>query len=329
MNIVVTGGKGFIGSSVCDRLLKADFNVISIDNRKRDNYCFLNSSIISKEVDVTRYDSLKEIISQADGIIHLAAVSRVIWGEIFPQECIDVNVKGTLNVVEAAKQSKRKPWIILGSSREVYGETDRNPVTEDYPLNPINTYGISKLAAECLVKQYALQNASKTIILRFSNVYGELSDILDRVTPKFILNALLDRPLNIHGGNQIMDFTHIVDTVDAIERAVHFISSISEDKFFDHFHILPGESNSLYDLIEHIKSNTSKKIRVEQGKRRDYDVEKFTGNPDKAKELLGFKCKIKYKEGIKKTINLFEKELQNNKPKVVQKFKEDSKCELL
>ncbi|MCG3222806.1 MAG: GDP-mannose 4,6-dehydratase, partial [Candidatus Heimdallarchaeota archaeon] len=246
----------------------------------------------------------------------------------FPQECIDVNIKGTLNIVEAAKKSKRKPWIILGSSREVYGETDRNPVTEDYPLNPINTYGISKLAAECLVKQYALQNTSKTMILRFSNVYGDLSDILDRVTPKFILNALLNRPLNIHGGNQILDFTHVDDIVDAIERAVHFMNSNSENKFFDHFHVLPGESNTLHDLVEHIRSNLSNHIIVEQGKRREYDVEKFTGNPDKAKDLLGFRCKIKYKEGVKKTVNLFEKEMENNKSQVVQKFMEDSKCEL-
>ena len=107
MNIVVTGGRGFIGSSICERLSNSGYNVISIDKRERENYYFLNSSIRSEEIDILNYKLLRNIISKADGIVHLAAVSRVIWGEIFPQECIDVNTKGTLNVVEAAKKSTK------------------------------------------------------------------------------------------------------------------------------------------------------------------------------------------------------------------------------
>ena len=328
MKVLITGGEGFIGSSVAKELTKLDYQITSIDKRNRDNYVNKSIDIQYEKIDITNYEAIKEQVKSAEGIIHLAAVSRVIWGEIFPEECIDVNIKGTSNIIEAAKKSSKKPWFILGSSREVYGETNGEPISENYPSNPINTYGISKHAAEQLVKQYSKQNKTNSVSLRFSNVYGDLTDILDRVTPKFIMNALLDKPLNIQGGDQIMDFTHISDTTDGIIKAINMLQSLEENSYYNDLNLLPGESNSLYDLIEYIRPNIENDIKTTITEGRNYDVERFVGNPSKAEEILGFKCKIKFKEGVKKTIQLYKNELKNNKEKLLKKFEDDKKCEL-
>ncbi len=329
INIIVTGGEGFIGSEVCNKLSHKGYNVKSIDRRTRGNLKKLNSDFKKYKIDICNYNKMKEALVQADGIIHLAAVSRVIWGEHYANECFDINIKGTRNIIESAKKSEKEPWIILGSSREVYGETNGTPISEEFVLNPVNTYGISKLAAELQVKHYSFQNNSKSMILRFSNVYGDLSDILDRVTPKFILNAFLDKPLKIQGGEQIMDFTFIEDTVSGIVKSVEHVNDLKQKKYFEHLHLLPGEPHSLYDLIDYIKLYISMNIKIEYGEKRNYDVEKFVGNPNKAEKILGFRCKTSFKEGVKKTINLLKKELKENRERVLNKFMEDQKCELL
>ncbi|MHA1221777.1 MAG: NAD-dependent epimerase/dehydratase family protein [Candidatus Heimdallarchaeaceae archaeon] len=329
MNVFVTGGEGFIGSEVCDKLCHLGYNAISLDRRSRDNLRKPNPDVERYRINICNYPKLKKVLIKADGIIHLAAVSRVVWGEYFPKDCLDINILGTWNIINIARQSEKNPWIIFGSSREVYGETDGKPVAEDFVLNPINTYGISKLAAERLIKQYSLQNDSRSIVLRFSNVYGTLSDILDRVTPKFIMNALLDKPLRIHGGEQVMDFTFVEDTVNGIIKAVNHINTIEQKKYFEHFHLLPGEPHTLYDLIDYIKLSVSGNLQIIHENKREYDVEKFVGNPLKAKEVLGFKCKTSFKEGVRKTVNTFKKGLRENRDRVIKKFEEDKKCELL
>jgi len=328
LKIIITGGEGFIGTSVANRLVNLDYEITSIDKRQRDNYHKDKSFIKYEKRDITDYKSIKDHINSADGIIHLAAVSRVIWGEIYPQDCIDINIKGTLNIVEAAKKSNKKPWIILGSSREVYGETNGDAIGENYSINPINTYGTSKYAAEQLVKQYSSQYKTKSVALRFLNVYGDLTDILDRVTPKFIMNALLNQPLNIHGGQQIVDFTHISDTTTGIIKTIEMIHNSENNFTYDSFHLLPGKSNSLSNLVEYIKPYVEKEIITKVTEKRNYDVDRFVGDPSKAEEFLDFKCKISFKEGVKKTVQLYKEELKNNREKLLFKFEEDKKCEL-
>jgi len=329
MKLVVTGGEGFIGSHLIQNLKLKGYNVISIDNRDIESYYTSNGEIQKEKKDIREYQSIKEIIKSADGIIHLAAVSRVIWGESFPKICFDTNITSTFNILEAAKKSGKNPWFIFGSSREVYGETNSQPICEKHPLNPINTYGISKLAAEQLTKQYAFQNRRKALTLRFSNVYGGLNDIFDRVTPTFIIKSLLNEPVQINGGNQVFDFTHICDTVNGILAAIDYILDVDKKPFYDDFHILPGEANTLYNLVENIQEALNKELEVKYGPKRSYDVDRFVGDPKKAEEVLGFKCKIHFKEGIKKTVRIFSSELKKNREKLLKKYQEDKKCELL
>jgi len=171
MRIIITGGEGFIGSNVASKLLNREIKISSIDFRKENNYLEING-IKKYKADIRCYDSFKDEIKNVDGVIHLAALSRVIWAEKCSQLCIDSNIKGTLNVLEAIHKSKNKPWFILGSSREVYGETSGSPINESNQLNPINIYGISKLSAENITKLYSKKYDLNSVILRFSFFFG-------------------------------------------------------------------------------------------------------------------------------------------------------------
>ena len=235
-----------------------------------------------------------------DGIVHLAAVSRVVWGYENPRECVDINIDGTANILEATRMSVKKPWVIFGSSREVYGEAKTLPVTEDFPKIVQNIYGATKIAGEMLCEQYHKDYGLNIGILRFSNVYGSKYDQLDRVIPKFILRASKNLDLIIQGGNQLFDFTHINDTVNGIKLMIEKISTNSS--YFDRFHILTGKATSLQDLAKYIIDAAGSNSNIRYTDARPYDVLKFYGNYSKAKKLLGYEPKIDIKKGVKMTV---------------------------
>ncbi|MGC9777814.1 MAG: NAD(P)-dependent oxidoreductase [Candidatus Heimdallarchaeota archaeon] len=326
MRIIITGGEGFIGFAVAEKLIDQGHNVISIDVRNQNSYVDYSRNVDFRKADLQTIDVVNKIVEKADGIIHLGAVSRVLWAEDYPLTCIDVNIKGTLNILKSAKKLDKKPWIIFGSSREVYGETNGERIAENQPSIPINIYGVSKVAAEQLTKSYSHQNNIRSLSLRFSNVYGGLTDILDRVIPRFIINSLLNKPVEIHGGEQIFDFTYIDDTVNGILSAVDFLSNLDEQTpHYDVFNILPGNGNTLYDVVNIIQDSFDHEIKLDHTPKRFYDVEKFVGDPTKAKMKLKFECKTPLKIGINETVKIYSTEYKNNKKKLLRKFQEDSK----
>lgn len=329
LRILITGGEGFIGSATSEKLVEKGHQIVSFDYRKQNDYVNYSSNVDFKKVDLRDYNSISKNLKKIDGVIHLGAVSRVIWGEDNPQACIDINVKGTLNLLEFVKKSNIKPWFLFGSSRCVYGETNGEGVPETSSFNPKNIYGISKVAAERLTESYAIQNNLRALSLRFSNVYGKLSDVLDRVIPRFIINCLLKERLEIHGGNQIFDFTHIDDAVNGILLSIDYLDNLDDEKTqYDAFNIMPGKGNTLHNLIEIMQNNFDHQLESSYTPNRSYDIEKFVGNPNKAEKVLGFKCNIDLDEGVNKTVKLFTEEFQANKVKLLSKFREDSKFEL-
>lgn len=306
-NILITGGAGFIGSNLTESFLDQGENVIVLDiEEKPKNLSNLFDNIEYIRGDVRNRKVVQNILHDKNivGIIHLAAVSRVIWGELNPGRCIDVNVNGTRTLVDIARKSQRCPWMIFGSSREVYGEPMILPVSKDFPLRPVNIYGETKIQGERLIKEYSDKTGSSAVVLRFSNVYGNERDILDRVTPKFILSALNKKKIEIHGGNQVFDFTHISDSVDGIMKTVRFIRN-SPESIIEHFHILTGKGTTLQGITETISPSLEYELEVTYTAAREYDVEKFTGNPDKTERLLGFKAKTLPSKGVPETVKLY------------------------
>lgn len=290
MKILVTGSAGFIGSALKEFLEEQEIDVIPFDIKDDLQY------------DVKDLEMLKKYVSDVDGIVHLAAVSRVITAQEQPHECVSTNIGGMANVLEAARtRGNNSPWIIFGSSREVFGEPSVLPVVEDSPKIPINIYGLSKITGENLCETYTRYYGLKVRILRFSNVYTSINDHMDRVIPKFILQALKGEDLFINGsGEEQFDFTYISDTVNGIWGCIQEIGR--NDSVLDDFNLSIGTPVSLKDLAEIIIEKTDSKSRILFNDSRYYDVNHFYASPKKAKDKLGFTPSISIEEGIKLAI---------------------------
>jgi len=241
--------------------------------------------------------------------VHLAAVSRVKIAHENPLECINTNIGGIINVLESVRlihSDNNFPWVIFGSSREVYGESAILPVNESSTRKAINVYGVSKLSGEELCKVYSENYGLKVRVLRFSNVYTGKNDHLDRVIPKFILQAFNGEDLIINGtGEEIFDFTYIKDTIQGIWGCVQEIER--DTHLFDDFNISTGVPISLKQLADTVIKKTRSKSTVEFTKPRSYDVNKFYANPSKAIKILGFLPKITFDEGIDLSIAELER----------------------
>lgn len=312
MNLLITGAAGFIGSSLTEELVKRGNEVVIIDISKDPaNLSGVLGKVNYIKGDVRDRQSVKMVMSEHefDGVVHLAAVSRVVWGEQDPDRCVDVNVNGTRMILDIASEMKDPPWIVFGSSREVYGEPSSLPVRENHPKNAMNVYGRAKIEGEQLVRMYMRKCQSSGINLRFSNTYGNEHDILDRVIPNFILSALKGQPLNIHGGDQVFDFTHIDDVVDGILKAIDYLRQKhdSSESVLEDVHLSTGKGTTLQELTQIISESLGIVPEVEYSEARKYDVRRFVGDPTKAREVIGFSAKLLPSHGVPRTIERFRR----------------------
>ena len=205
-HVLITGSHGLIGTALGVELEKAGYAVERLDLRGGEG----------SRGDILDRAAVERAIDGCIGVVHLAAVSRVIDGERAPEVCWRTNVDGTRNVIEAALAELRRPWVIYASSREVYGQPGALPASEDAALAPVNIYGRSKVAAEDLTAKADLVTA----IVRFSNVYGWVGDHADRVVPAFARQAAAGLPLRVDGSGHTFDFTHLDDTVRGVLAVV-------------------------------------------------------------------------------------------------------------
>jgi nucleoside-diphosphate-sugar epimerase len=295
MKILITGSSGFIGSALRSFLENKGIEIVNCDIKN------------DPSEDVRNYFSLRPKIEKVDGIIHLAAVSRVKFSEENPNLCIETNIEGTLNILRAVREVKKseRPWIILGSSREVYGNTEGFSVNESSPKSPINIYGISKLAAEELCRIYSKNYGLKVRVLRFSNVYTDRNDQLDRVVPSFIQKALRGEVLVINGkGEETLDFIYISDIVEGIWASIQEIEKSQEP--YNDFNLCTGRITSLRELAEIIIEVTKSKSEIRCISSSPFEVVKFSGSSTKAKDYLGFVPRVSLREGIKMAIGEFK-----------------------
>jgi len=249
--------------------------------------------------DVRDLATLETAVAQCDGIIHLAAVSRVIWGQRDPDLCRATNIGGVRNVVQAALASKRRPFLIFASSREVYGEPALFPVTEDAPLQPVNIYGETKIAGERMIGE-ARAAGLATSVLRLSNVYGSLDDHADRVVPAFARQAVAGESLRLDGKDHTFDFTHIDDTARGIAAVVEAIESGVVD--LPPIHLLTGQPTTLGTLAHAVVDLANSRSELREAPPRTYDVARFYGDPRRAGELLGWRPQVKLHEGLGRLI---------------------------
>ena len=292
-HILITGGNGFIGRSFIESYKnRFQFTIIDNDYEKPfDHPNTIRRSILDLE-------ELSDDIGQVHGIIHLASVSRVISAETNVSLTWETNVLGTQKLINFISHLETKPWLIYGSSREVYGEPNKLPVDEDYPCNPINRYGVSKLAAELIILNAANTFSFQCSILRFSNVYGNKFDQLDRVIPNFILRGLKGLHLELQGSSNTFDFTHISDTIHAIYLTIEYFSNSAKNNNGLILNICTGESTSLEELADLIVRATKSSSTTIETEPRAYDVMQFRGSYYRANKLIGYRPTVGLQEGI-------------------------------
>ncbi|MEZ5069360.1 MAG: NAD(P)-dependent oxidoreductase, partial [Bacteroidia bacterium] len=216
------------------------------------------------------------------------------------------NVDGLRNVLQAAASSERRPWVVFASSREVYGQPDRLPVTEDCPLRPVNLYGRSKVAGEQLVDA-ARRDSVRACVVRLSNVFGATGDHADRVVPAFARAAVLGQPLRVDGADHTVDFTHIDDVTRGIVALTDLLLGGRDAP--PPIHFVSGTPTTLGELARMAVAIAGSSSPLRHAPPRDFDVARFVGDPKRARELLGWAPEVRLEDGLTRLLQAFRDEL--------------------
>jgi UDP-glucose 4-epimerase len=282
--ILVTGGAGFIGSHLVERLLidGAD-EVVVLDNFHRG--CVENLDLHRSdprlriyEADIRDPDALGEAMRDVSVVYHLAAQSNVLGSVADVDYCFSTNVVGTYNVLRAASRHDVRR-VVFSSSREVYGEPIGLPVDEGDPLLPINSYGASKLAGEAYCRAFRHVFGLQTVVLRFANVYGQRDH--GRVIPLWLEQAAAGEALPVYGGKQLIDFVWIADAVEALFRAATLDGPLPP------INIASGTGTRIVDLARRIARLTGGHGQLKVLPARPVEVTRFVASVDRMREILG------------------------------------------
>jgi len=296
VNLIVTGGAGFIGSHLTKYLIKKGHTVSVIDNLRRgnfDNLREIKDQIDFQEIDILDYEKMKNVVKNADGIFHQAALGSVPQSFKEPEEYHRVNAIGTENVLKLAKEFGFK--VVYASSSSVYGNQDKFPIKEDAEKKPLNPYGKSKLESEQFAKKY-LDFGVKVIGLRYFNVFGiGQNPNYAGVVPNFIERLVQHKPPIIYGdGNQLRNYTFVDDVVEA--NILAFENKI-EHAFIN---IATGVMTSVKELAEIMIRLSGLSLEPIYEKARVGDIEKSQADTSLAKDLIDWVPKITLEEGLKK-----------------------------
>ncbi len=296
MNLIVTGGAGFIGSHLTKYLIKKGHSVSVIDSLRRgsfENLREIKDQIDFQEIDILDYEKMKNIAKNADGIFHQAALGSIPQSFKEPEEYHRVNAIGTENVLKLAKEFGFK--VVYASSSSVYGNQDKFPIKEDAEKKPLNPYGQSKLESEQFAKKYA-DDGVKVIGLRYFNVFGiGQNPNYAGVVPKFIERLVQHKPPIIYGdGNQLRNFTFVDDVVEA--NVLAFENKI-ERSFMN---IATGVMTSVKELATIMIRLSGLSIESTYEKARDGDIEKSQADISLAKNLINWVPKTTLEEGLEK-----------------------------
>lgn len=291
MRALVTGGCGFVGSHLVDRLIAEGHHVAVLDNLssgKREN---LNAAASLHVGDIADPATVTPLIAEADVVFHLAAIASVQICEEQPDVAARTNVTGTENIFKAAA-SKTIP-VIYASSAAVYGDNPNLPLSEDSTTQPLGNYGRHKLQNEVIA---AAHKSAPSVGLRFFNIYGPRQDAsspYSGVISKFMSNAVAGKPLTFFGdGEQTRDFIYVADIVSLLMQSWKHASGC------DVFNGCTGKQVSLKELAAAILSVTGSTSSLQHAEGRAGDIRHSLGSTLKASNLLGFSAKTKLESGL-------------------------------
>ena len=310
---LVTGGAGFIGSNLCEAILKLGCRVRSLDdfsNGKQANVDLFAGKPAYEFIwsDVKDFDACLRACKGVDYVLHQAAWGSVPRSLEMPLAYCANNVSGTLNMLEAARRCKVKKFVYASSS-SVYGDTSNLPQKEGYEGKPLSPYAVSKCANEDWAKQYTKHYGLETIGLRYFNVFGQRQDpdgTYAAVIPKFIKQLLQGERPTINGdGLQSRDFTYVENVIEANLKACLAGKNASGQVC----NIAYGESNTLLDVYHTIADALGMNTEPVFGPARQGDIRHSYADISCAKELLGYDPDWSFERGIKAAIDWYRDNL--------------------
>lgn len=304
--VVITGGAGFIGSNLAERLVSRGCSVRIIDDLSTGRLVNVDPLLREGKVNLVRgsildRSLLRDVFKDADYVLHQAALPSVTRSVKDPLSTNEVNVDGTLNVLMEARDAKVKK-VVMASSSSVYGDTPVLPKREDMTPNPRSPYAISKLAGEHYCRVFSELYGLSTVCLRYFNVFGPRQDPRSdyaAVIPRFITSVLEGGRPWIHGdGSQTRDFTFIQDVVSANILAM---GSDAEGAF----NIAGGRRTSVEELANTIIRKMGADVEPVKGPRRPGDVLHSVADITAARDAFGYRPEHSLEEGLEVTIRWF------------------------
>jgi UDP-glucuronate decarboxylase len=303
--ILITGGAGFLGSHLCERLLQEGNDIICLDNFYTGNKKNISMLLSNPKFELIRHDIISPIYLEVDEIYNLACPASPVHYQFNPIKTIKTNVMGAINILGMAKRTKAK--VLQASTSEIYGDPEVHPQNESYwgRVNPIgirSCYDEGKRAAECLMMDYRRQNGVNAKIVRIFNTYGPRMAVNDgRVVSNFIIQALQGKDITVYGdGSHTRSFCYYTDMIDGFIRMMN-----SSDDFYGPVNLgNPGEFTILELAQKVIKLIDSKSKIIFQSLPSDDPTQR---KPDiaLARQKLGWSPTIELEMGLVDTIKYF------------------------
>lgn len=303
---LVTGGAGFIGSNIVAELLARGERVRVLDNfstGRRENLAPFIGQIEIVEGDIRSYQIAQEAMKEVEFVLHQAALPSVPRSVRDPITTNEVNVMGTLNVLQAARDAGVRR-LVYASSSSVYGKSHELPKRETMTPQPMSPYAVSKLAGEHYCQVFAQLYGFETVCLRYFNVFGPRQDPTSQysaVVPRFITALFTDKPMTIYGdGTQSRDFTYVANVVHANLLACESASAAGSV-----MNIACGERYALLDLVTRLAAITGHESEVQHELPRPGDVPHSEADISMARSVLGYTPVVDFTSGLRHTVASF------------------------
>ncbi len=311
--ILITGGAGFIGSHLCERLLNDKNDIICLDNFFTGSKDNIRHLIGNDHFELVRHDITKEYLAEVDQIYNLACPASPVSYQYNPIKTIETSVLGVTHMLNLAIPCHAR--ILQASTSEVYGDPTIHPQVESYwgNVNPIgirSCYDEGKRCAETLMMDYHRQKGVDIRIIRIFNTYGPNMDINDgRVVSNFIVQALQNKDITIYGdGSQTRSFCYVSDLIEGMIKMMN-----NEEDFIGPVNLGNPSERSILDFAKLIIEMTNSKSKIIYKPLPSDDPIQRKPDISLAKEKLDWEPKVNIKEGIAKTIEYFDKKLKENK----------------
>jgi UDP-glucose 4-epimerase len=297
VRFLITGGAGFIGAALANRLVREGHHVRALDDLSAGDPSRLDSKVLFTRGDVKDVPKLWTLLQNVDCVYHLAARVSVPESILYPRDYNDVNVGGTVAVMEAVRDAGVKR-VVLASSGAVYGEQRKQPVSEKTTPNPDSPYGVSKIASEHYVFTIGALCGIETVVLRIFNAYGPGQFVPAShapVIPQFLKQTLGGGSLIVFGdGSQTRDFVYIDDVVDAL-----FAAATASDVDHHIINVGSGQEVSINQLVEKVAQATGREVNFLCSQADDGGVSRLVADISLARRKLGFRPKVGLDKGLK------------------------------